>query len=110
MASGEQDPLLKTAELIAHLDRVVAEASKVGGEFCLVDIESANRMLDRAQVTRDPATRERNIANARHACQVVVSLSGRLSLEPELQDRIHKGLDALRVRLQREDGSSSHRQ
>lgn len=92
---------LKTTQLIEQLDRAVHEANKVGGEFCLTDLDAAMTMLDRAETTRDDATRQRNLLNAREAFEVVSRLAGRLTLEAEVEQTIRERLRTLSERLRR---------
>lgn len=92
---------LKTMQLLDQLDHAVHEANKVGGEFCLTDLDAAMTMLDRAETTRESATRERNILNAREAFDVVSRLVDRLTLEPEQEETIRERLKTLADRLRR---------
>ena len=98
-ADGTAPITLKTMELLVQLDRSVHEANKVGGEFCLTDLDAAMTMLDRAEMTREPATRERNLHNAREAFDVVSRLAQRLALEPETAALIQERLKVVSERL-----------
>jgi hypothetical protein len=90
---------IRTAELLEQLDRAVAEARKVGGDFCLTDIQAAMVMLDRFETSRDPEARARNLANAQHAHDVVASFVERLHLEPDQDAKVREGLAVLSKRL-----------
>ena len=92
---------LKTTQLLEQLERAVHDANTVGGEFCLTDLDAAMTMLDRAEITRDGATRQRNILNAREAFDVVSRLVERLTLEPAQDQEIHDRLKTLAARLRR---------
>ena len=94
---------LKTVRLIEQLDRAVHEANKVGGDFCLTDLDAAMTMLDRAETTRDDAARVRNLHNAHEAFDVVSRLVNRLSLDPDQEQTIRGRLETLAQRLGRLD-------
>lgn len=99
---ADGDPAaLKTMRLLEQLDHAVHEANKVGGEFCLTDLDAAMTMLDRAETTREEATRRRNLHNAHEAFDVVSRLAQRLSLERDQAEQIRERLQALAERLRR---------
>jgi len=80
------------------------ELTKSGFEFCLTDLEMALTMLDRAETSREPETRERNRANARHALETVLHHMSQLELSEEQRERLQVKVDELKDRLSRSQG------
>ena len=102
-SAGSARTALRTIQLLEQLDRSVHEANKVGGEFCLTDLDAAMTMLDRAETTRDDSARVRNLHNAHEAFDVVSRLVERLTLEPGQEQAIRERLEILAQRLGRLD-------
>lgn len=84
----------------------IREANSVGVELVITDLQLGHSLLDRAATSRDAATIDRNIGNARHAVATAEHLLQRLAPDAKQRATIVDLLDQLRRRLAEFDATS----
>jgi hypothetical protein len=85
----------------------MGDSGRSRAEFLLLDLDLANTFLDIAGTTNQAAVRERNIANAWRAHDVVADLTSCVSLTSSEVLAITERLHALRIRLSNIDDQNS---
>ena len=90
---------LETDRLVTQSKILIADANHAGAAFCLVDLDMAHTMLDRADVSTNRVVRERNIGNARVAHDAIQSLRPRLHLDDPDAHAVDEAMQRLEKRL-----------
>lgn len=82
-----------------HVDEAIRQANASSVTLLFTDIALAQTMLDRAELSRDGETRERNLNHATKACESVHHFMRRLRLTDDETCSLTEKIEALRARL-----------
>jgi hypothetical protein len=85
--------------IFSKLGESIRESTAAGFELLLSDVQLAHTMLDRAAVTQDRASCERNVQNAAHARDTIQHLMSRLNLDESRRTQLEEGIRSLETRL-----------
>lgn len=96
-------------DLLAEQEELCAELNAQGVSFCRTDLEAALAMLDFARTTGVPATRERNLGNARVALRTIEALIPRLKLTSTEVDELRALRERVVERLREVEQGPAHR-
>jgi hypothetical protein len=84
---------------VEQAKRLAGKVTQQSVAFVFTEIDLALTFLDIASTTRSPEVRERNIANARKAQDVVMKVIERLRCSAHERNRIAAALETLNARL-----------
>ena len=90
---------LRTDTLLKESRALIADVNHVGATFCLVDLDMAHTMLDRADLSRFGEVRTRNIGNARTAHDAIRHLIPQLRLNEVDARDVEQAMERLEKRL-----------